>query len=168
MLTDRSTLDTSGLSMEERKQILSMIHSLEKDEDYKVLFLEPKYCDTQAVFIDKEFPINFDGRNLTIPVKCKFDWWQKLIGFGGDLKSTQARTQEQFISAAKWFNYPQQAAWYMDITRTDRFIIFAVSKWNYKVFKMSFRRGDDAYKAGKIKYLSDSADWWKLYGSHAA
>lgn len=169
-ITDPLTLDTSMLTSAQRADVLNMNKAISANTTFKALF--ENYTDTQAVFVDTEFEVTFDGITVTIPGKCKFDWWNNMLGFGGDLKTTMAKDEKSFISAAKWFNYDQQAAWYMDITKSDRFVIIACSKINYHTFTMSFRRWidrdrciqDPYYLAGKAKYEGAAGSWWKLYG----
>jgi len=161
LLTDPTVMDSRELTGEEKVLLHPMLRSLEKNNSYNALF---KNADRQAVWVEGEFPISYDGLDLTIPAKCKFDWWINKLKFGGDLKTSESRTLEQFISAAKWFNYDQQAAWYMDITGSDRFLIIGISKWNFKTFEMAFKRGDANYLAGREKYMKCALSWWKYYG----
>lgn len=161
LLTDPTIIDTQGLTSEEHALLNPMRRAIDKNPTYIALF---KYAERQAVFTESHMPVNFDGLETTILGKCKLDWWPPKLRIPGDLKTTEARTWEQFKSAAKWFDYDQQAAWYMDVTNTDRFVIIACSKWNYATWEISYKRGDAAYQEGKKKYLRDSASWWKLYG----
>ena len=43
-------------------------------------------------------------------------------------------------------------------------VIIGISKWNFKVFVVSFKRGDEGYEAGRRKYQKRASSWWKLYG----
>lgn len=169
LLTEPELIHTVDMDQDQRKEILPMIASLQRNNTYQTFFSPEAGRESQAVFVDLEFPITIDGMKVTIPVKCKFDWWnpKRYINFGGDLKTTDASTEAAFLSAANWFYYPQQAAWYMDITGTDRFVIMAVSKRNNHVFTLPIKRGDKLYEKGKADYLRCSASWFKLNGSAA-
>jgi PDDEXK-like domain of unknown function (DUF3799) len=77
----------------------------------------------------------------------------KAHGWGGDLKSTAATTQEQFFKSCQMFHYDRSRALYMDIAGSDRDIIIGVSKKEpYNVFKIPIVRGDALYESGKAKY----------------
>lgn len=167
VLTDPETIHTLNMSREERATIIPMARAIEKDATYQALFSPDAGGERQAVFVDMEFPITIDGMQVFIPAKCKFDWWnpKPKLNFGGDLKTTICKDQRAFDRAAEWFDYDQQGAWYMDISGSDRFVILAVSKYNYAIFKWSIKRGDKFYQSGREKYLRRSASWFKLNGA---
>lgn len=170
ILTDPETIHTIDMTREQRQTLIPMARAIERDPTYQALFHPDAGGERQAVFVDLELPIEMDGMTVTIPAKCKYDWWnpRPKINFGGDLKTTQAQTQAAFESAADWFHYDQNAAWYMDITKTDRYVFLAVSDRNYKIFKISVKRGDEFYLSGRAKYLRDSSSWFKLNGNRVA
>lgn len=167
VLTDPETIHQADLTKDQRQTVIPMARAIEKDPTYQALFSQEAGREGQVVFVNTEFPLIIDGMQVTIPVKCKFDWWnpKPKLRFGGDLKTTIAKSQAQFDAAAGWFNYPQQGAWYMDISESDRFIIIAVSKYNNAIFKWAMQRGDANYKIGREKYLRCAASWFKLNGS---
>jgi hypothetical protein len=170
LLTEPECIATKDMSEVQRQTLLPMARSIQADDTYKRLFHPDVGGEVQAVIVNLELPINVDGMPVTIPGKCKFDWFNpgRVVNFGGDLKTTEASTQEQFESAAKWFHYPQQAAWYMDVSETDRFAFIGVSKKNFRIFKIFIKRGDPLYLSGREKYLRDSASWFKLNGNRVA
>lgn len=100
-----------------------------------------------------EFPFRLDTR-------CKWDWW--LGTFGGDLKTTAATSQKEFEQMIDFFDWDRSRAWYMDIARSDRDFIYAISKKNSLVFKKFITRGDDIYIAGREKYLELAFQYWCL------
>lgn len=169
LLTDPELVHTLDMPDAKRRQLLPMANAVLNNDTYKAFFTKDRGREDQCVFVDMEFPLLTDGMQITIPVKCKYDWFnpKPYINFGGDLKTTDAKTQTAFLSAAKWFEYDQQAAWYMDITGTNRFVIIAVSKINCQVFTLAIKRGDKHYESGKVKYLRRSSSWFKLNGSAA-
>lgn len=155
LLTDMQELTLDGMHDHEIKQILGMKKALERDAIYNALFKE---ADKQAVFTDTT---EIDGFN--IPRKCKYDLWSEFTHFGGDLKSTTATSQQAFEAACTRFEYPQQAAWYMDITDTDRFVIIGISKsYPHNIFHISIKRNDPLYCKGKESYLQQAISWVKL------
>lgn len=167
-LTDPESIHTKSMPDDLRMKLIPMARAIEKNSIFKALFSRAAGVEHQAVFVDMEFPIEFDGIKVTIPLKVKFDWWnpRKDLGFGGDLKTTTCKYEHQFRKAAVWFEYPMQAALYMDVTKTDRFPIIAVSSFNNATFNFSIKRGDDLYIAGRNKYLRAASSWWKLNGSN--
>ena len=50
----------------------------------------------------------------------------------------------------------------MDIARSDRDFIYAISKKNCKVFKKFISRGDEIYNRGREKYEELAFQWWLL------
>lgn len=163
LATDINDLKIKGMDDDEVKLLFPMRRALIKNPIYQALFAGQ---DTQAVFYDPQFPVNLDGREVTIPAKCKYDLWNEKLDkrkkFGGDLKSTDANSDQAFRDAIKFFQYNKQGAWYMDITRTDRFIIIGVSKRNFKTFVVQIRRGDKMYESGKKLYQQQAVSWWIL------
>lgn len=159
LTTEQSEFSTEKLTDKEVSLLMPMRRLLEANMIYSACF---KNADKQAVFIDKEFEIDLDGMNVVIPAKCKFDLWSNMLNFGGDIKSTVAASQTAFEKAAKMFKYNMQAAWYMDITRSNRFIIIGISKTKYKTFDIQIKRGDNAYIRGKKDYLFYARYWWMV------
>lgn len=164
ILTDPENVHTIDLPADQRKEVLSMCRAIERDVQYQALFSPEAGGERQAVFVNMEFPFNLDGLEVKIPVKCKFDWFnpRPKINFGADLKTTLARSEAAFKSASNWFDYPQQAAWYMDISDTDRFMFMGISKYDNAIYKIPIKRGDELYKIGKEKYLRCLSSWCKL------
>jgi hypothetical protein len=102
---------------------------------------------------------------ITIARRCKFDF--KWTDFGGDLKSTAAKTQEQFEHCIWHFGYHVQRAWYMDIAGHDEDLLIAVSKhYPYKVFHKFIRRDDELHTKGVEDYTAICEDYVAAYGSN--
>ena len=99
---------------------------------------------------------------LSLDTRCKWDWWLPSFGFGGDLKTTFAESQNQFNEAIDFFDWDRSRAWYMDIAGSQQDSIYAISKKNLKIFKAFIRRDDDTYKRGKEKYDELAFKWWQL------
>lgn len=146
-------------------------------EQMRRSFLQDSFCreiirgaDTQKTMINPSFEIEFEGINFTLPVRCKWDIWRGDLGWGGDIKSTTAETQQQFEAACRHFDYDRQRAWYMDIAGSDQDILIGISKKNFKIFKLPIRRGDEFYQSGREKYGFLAFKWWVLFGDikHAA
>jgi hypothetical protein len=126
-----------------------------------------EFSSPQAIMIaHRNFEYDYD---FELDVRCKWDMWMESFGWGGDIKSTTATTQKQFEAAVEYFDYDRQRAWYMDIARekgfkADKDVLIAISKKNFKVFKVTIQRGDSLYKRGVEKYTKLAFDYWRYFG----
>ena len=121
-------------------------------------------ADTQKVMVNKDQTIEYGEFCFTLDTRCKWDWWLSFgnIGFGGDLKTVSASTQSEFDDALDFFDWDRSRAWYMDIARSDRDFIYAISKRNGCVFKKLINRDDDIYRRGRAKYEELAFQYWCL------
>ena len=119
-------------------------------------------ADTQKVMVNKQQPIEYAEFQFTLDTRCKWDWWMGSFGFGGDLKTVSATTQSEFNDALDFFDWDRSRAWYMDIARSDRDFIYAISKRNGCVFKKLINRDDDTYLRGRAKYEELAFQYWCL------
>ena len=128
-------------------------------EEMKRAFYADETCrliaegsETQKVMSTLRTDINYKGIQFDLPVRCKWDLWQQKWGWGGDIKSTTATTQEQFEAAIRYFDYDRQRAWYMDIAKSNKDLLIGISKKNFKIFKVYITRDSELYKTGLQKY----------------
>lgn len=119
--------------------------------------------DTQKFMVNKSQRFLYGNFEYTLDTRCKWDWWLPSFGFGGDLKTTFAESQNQFNEAIDFFDWDRSRAWYMDIAGSQQDSIYAISKKNLKIFKAFIRRDDDTYKRGKEKYDELAFKWWMLF-----
>lgn len=119
-------------------------------------------ADTQTVMVNKGQVFDYGGFYFLLDTRCKWDWFLKYFGFGGDLKTTFASTQQEFEQAIDFFDWDRSRAWYMDIAGSDRDFIYAISKKTGQVFKKFITRGDEIYNRGRDKYLELAFQWWCL------
>jgi len=94
----------------------------------------------QYIFI-RSLGFTYEGEDLALRARCKFDAYGKALAMGADYKTT--------------------AAFYMDLARIEMFWIIGISKVTGEIFKHAIRRGDAVYLAGRAKY-SFWAYRWKL------
>lgn len=120
-------------------------------------------ADTQFHSINKNQAFFYGNFKFELDTRCKWDWYFKQYGFGGDLKSTAATSQKQFEDSIQEFNWDRSRAWYMDVVGSQRDFIYAVSKENFKVFKLFITRGDKTYESGYDKYIDLAFKWWMLF-----
>ena len=119
--------------------------------------------DTQKFMVNKSQRFLYGNFEYTLDTRCKWDWWLPSFGFGGDLNTTFAESQNQFNEAIDFFDWDRSRAWYMDIAGSQQDFIYAISKKNLKIFKAFIRRDDDTYKRGKEKYDELAFKWWMLF-----
>lgn len=157
-------VDAVTYSREDFELGLAMREALRK-EARKDEFLRAvlSNSDTQKFMVNKSQRFLYGNFEYTLDTRCKWDWWLPSFGFGGDLKTTFAESQNQFNEAIDFFDWDRSRAWYMDIAGSQQDFIYAISKKNLKIFKAFIRRDDDTYKRGKEKYDELAFKWWMLF-----
>ena len=160
----KSMVDDVTYSREDFELGLAMREALRK-EARKDEFLRAvlSNSDTQKFMVNKSQRFLYGNFEYTLDTRCKWDWWLPSFGFGGDLKTTFAESQNQFNEAIDFFDWDRSRAWYMDIAGSQQDFIYAISKKNLKIFKAFIRRDDDTYKRGKEKYDELAFKWWMLF-----
>lgn len=117
-------------------------------------------ADTQTFMVNKAQEFDNGGFRFTLDTRCKWDWWLPAWHAGGDLKTTSATTEAEFLNAIDVFDWDRSRAWYMDIAKSDKDFIYAISKKNCRVFKLFINRGDEIYNRGREKYLDLAFKYW--------
>lgn len=118
--------------------------------------------DSQKIMVNKAQQFDYCDFKFALDTRCKWDWWLPSFGFGGDLKTTFATSQDEFDGAVDFFDWDRSRAWYMDIAGSDRDFIYAISKKNFRIFKKFIKRGDEIYSKGREKYEELAFRWWCL------
>lgn len=121
-----------------------------------------KQSDKQSVIID-DVKLSFQSFPFSLRMRCKLDFNLSHSNLVADLKSTDSTSQEQFEAAVEQFDYDRQAAVYMTLAKVDRFAIVAVSKRNYKVFKVLITKDSQLYRSGMEKFTDLAFKWWTLF-----
>lgn len=153
------TLDGINIENSIFDKIIKMKDSFMKDLFARELV---KQSDKQSIIID-DVNLSFQGFPFTLRMRCKLDFNLSHSNLVADLKSTSSTTQIQFETAVKSFDYDRQAAVYMSLANVDRFAIVAVSKVNYKVFKVLITKDSDLYRSGMEKFTDLAFKWWTLF-----
>lgn len=112
----------------------------------------------QYIFV-RTITFCFDEEYQKIKGRCKFDGINRKFKIGVDYKTTSCPTLAAFIEAIHFFDYDQQAAWYMDLAGTNQHWIIGISKKTQKVFKYAIERGDATYLRGVAKYSRWAYRW---------
>lgn len=117
-------------------------------------------AETQRFMVNHGQQFEYGGFPFSLDTRCKWDWWLKRFHFGGDLKTTFAASQTEFDEAVDFFDWDRSRAWYMDIAKSNRDFIYAISKKNCKIFKKFIERGDEIYSRGREKYEELAFQYW--------
>lgn len=104
----------------------------------------------------------FEGYTYSQRCRCKFDTIKKEIETGADYKTTACTSLKSFKASIEFFGYDQQGSFYMDLARTNRHWIIAISKKTGEIFKYVIERGDAAYLRGREKYSYWLYRWMML------
>lgn len=119
-----------------------------------------EYAETQRYMVNKAQEFENGGFQFTLDTRCKWDWWLDAPHFGGDLKTCAATTQKEFEDAVDFFDWDRSRAWYMDIAKSNKDFIYAISKKNCNIFKLFINRGDAIYTRGREKYEDLAFKYW--------
>lgn len=138
----------------------------------KASFWKDDFCrdfatgaDAQKITVVKDKVFNYNGYEFEVDCRCKWDIWRDDFGFGGDIKSTIAKTQSEFEAACYHFKYPRQRAYYMRLQESERDVLIGVSKIKpHRVFKIFINRNSEFYKTGEKEMLELLFRWHLLYG----
>lgn len=149
----RQTLD--GNSQRFFKKALAMTKAFRNDALANTLI---KGCEFQKVS-RKQRLFTWNDVEFWLPCRCKWDFFGHV---SGDIKTTAATTQKQFVAACEYFGYFRSRAWYMDIEETERDVLIGISKVNHKVFYVKINRGDERHTQGVREYTDLALKYWAL------
>ena len=141
----------------------------ERADQMRKAFLKDDFCrnlvenSTPQKVMTKVQEFEANGFQYSLPVRCKWDIFMDSFGWGGDIKSTTATTQKQFVDAIYHFDYDRQRAFYMTIAGSKQDVLIGISKKNFKVFKVPIKRTDDLFKSGMEKVNELTFEWWKMF-----
>jgi hypothetical protein len=100
---------------------------------------------------------------FSLPTRRKYDFWKGLVNWGGDFKSTTARSQEQFISAIQQFDYDRARVFYAKGSGAMKDVIVGVSKYHpHKIFPVFMRTGCPLWESGDRKTNELAYKYWAL------
>lgn len=167
MITERDKVDFfkfiaggERYTKEEFDIAYRMLISVRKDR-----FVGPllNHFTGQKIFTVPGFNIFWGSFQFKVDGRCKYDLWADVFKWGCDIKSTTSTTQKQFEDAAWHFGYPQQRAWYMDLSGAEKDMLVGISKKNFEVFKIPIDRGSEFYLKGREMYSDMAFKWYCLF-----
>ena len=167
MITEPNRIDFFKRTLND---IQFTVEEFAKAERMRRAFYDDDFCRTLAEqasgqeIMAKHRDFNYNGYDFELDTRCKWDLWRSDWGWGGDIKSTAATTQSQFMAAVAHFDYDRQRAWYMDIAGSNRDVLIGISKVNFKVFKIMINRQSELYRQGFEKYNELAFKWHLIYG----
>jgi len=125
-------------------------------------FMKDSFCRSLLEIKGKREYEFYRKRDMIVPGRCRADKWIPSMNLMLEFKGLAITTQNAFDTAIYHFDYDQAAAWYMDISGADRYILIACSKKKPKMlFKKAITRETEFYKVGKAKY-EKYANLWRL------
>lgn len=140
-----------------------------KADEMKKAFRRDPFCN-QLLPISEFQKICIETVNLeygktpfSLRMRCKFDMFMPVLGWGADIKSTTATTQKQFEDACKHFSYFRQRAVYMTLAGSNRDMLIGISKVNFQVFKIPIERGDKNFNEGMEEFIDLAFKYWLLF-----
>jgi hypothetical protein len=120
-------------------------------------------CDKEVEMYTPGASFEFEGIEFTLDIKCKYDLFNSMVGWGADPKTTTATSQSGFEAAITQFDYDRSRVFYAANSGASQDCILGVSKVApYKVFKVFMKRGDALWKSGERKCAELAYKWWAL------
>lgn len=116
--------------------------------------------EKEVAFFDPAFQCEWNGFEFTVKVRGKVDAMNVVTNSLYDLKvMTKQPAKNQLAKTIDFFDYDQQAAYYLDITGAMQMVfLFGAGLF------FTIKRGDEIYLRGKNKYRKALFDWWLLVG----
>lgn len=165
----RHTVDDEQYTAEEwawGKKMLSGLRKAAKKDRFLDYVLQN--AETQRWFANPCQYFEYECFQFTLPTRIKLDWWMENECLSGDLKTTAATTQKQFLDELDFIGWLRSRAWYMDVLHSlnsnwgNKDFIYAISKKNFKVFFVKILRDGNLYNIGKQQYLELAFKMWTL------
>ena len=142
----------SFLAESEGKEIFATVEqALQANQIKNAVFAHPK----AALLLEQgTAETSFWGRISDMPAKCRVDFINTKYNVCIDLKTTANSAPHEFSKSIYNYRYHVQAAFYMDLTKAERFIFIAVEKeapFNVELYELDA----DAIEQGRQEYLTD-------------
>lgn len=136
---------------EGKELIVTVEQALQANQIKNAVFAHPK----AALLLEQgqaELPIF--GKIADLDAKCKVDFLNTKYNVCIDLKTTTSSAPGEFSKSIYNYRYHVQAAFYMDLTKAERFIFIAVEKeapFNVELYELD----NEAIERGRQEYLAD-------------
>lgn len=153
------TCNGEQYAAEEFEKAYKMLQAARKDPFVGTILPNFKGQMVKARLMD----ISYGQFSFALNCRCKYDLFNDILGWGGDIKSTAATSQKQFEEACWHFQYHRQRAFYMDISGAKKDVLIGISKVNFKVFKLPIDRNSEFYQRGHEAYSDLAFQWYTLF-----
>jgi hypothetical protein len=102
-----------------------------------------------------------NGCTFTLDTRRKYDGYLYANGWGWDIKSTTATSQQAFEAACKRFDYDRARVFYAKGPKCTQDLIIGISKSApHKLFKVFMKHGDELWKSGERKCAELCFKYW--------
>lgn len=109
-------------------------------------------CAVEVEMYNADTRFYHEGRWFSLDTKRKYDLFAWAAGWGGDIKSTSATSEGEFIKDIDRYDYDRGRVFYAQGSGARQDIIVGVSKVApYRVFKVFMKAADARWKRGTDK-----------------
>jgi hypothetical protein len=115
-------------------------------------------CTYEVEMFKENIRFEYNGKKFAMHCKCKYDLWNGQ--FGGDIKTTSAETEQEFLKNIETFDYARARVFYSKISGAERDVIIGISKKNYKVFLVFMKKGDYLWQKGEERLNEIAFNYW--------
>lgn len=156
----RATLDGEAIDPIDVKRGMNMRRAFFDNDKCRDLF---KTCRTEVAMYNKNTRFEFHGTKFAIDTKRKYDLWNDVGTFGGDIKTTNAETHEQFLNAIDEYDYDRGRVFYAAGSGAKMDIIIGISKINFNIFLVPMNKGCKLWTRGEEKLAELAYRYWHKY-----
>lgn len=114
----------------------------------------------QSPFYNPNTKFTYNSIQFTLDTKRLYDGWIPTVKWGWDLKTTSAKTQQQFLAQCEHLQYFRARAWYMLGSNADRDMMIAINPETGSIFKQFVQRGDKHHTLGIKQYSELAYKYW--------
>jgi len=124
-------------------------------QDMRRSFLSDPFCASllKACSVEVEmYDENTWFDDIALNTKRKYDLWNYSTGWGGDLKSTTAKTYAEFLHHVDQFDYDRARVFYAKGPGAKQDVIIGISKYPpHPIFPVIMKEGDPLWTRGTLK-----------------
>ena len=115
-------------------------------------------CKYEVETFKENTRFEHEGKKFTMNCKCKYDLWNG--EYGGDIKTTSAETDAQFLASVEKFDYARARVFYSKVSGAKKDLIIGISKKNFKVFLVFMKEGDYLWQTGEKRLGEIAFNYW--------
>ena len=115
-------------------------------------------CKYEVEMFKENTRFEYNGKKFAMNCKCKYDLWNG--EYGGDIKTTSAETEQEFLKSVATFDYARARVFYSKVSGAKKDLIIGISKKNFKVFLVFMKEGDALWQQGEKKLAEIAFNYW--------